>query len=297
MDNDIMKKAFGKNFHFDNNFWFDPIDAGIINVHQIGELCCEPGYIVEEHQQTVYEVTYVVSGSGYSYIDGDKIRLSEGTVLINSPGHVHAIEADSNDILRYTYMGFVFNEPLDADREILKKAFAVPWRAADGKTELLLPFMRCMDEFHSKAALSMDMVKNYCQQIVILAARSFLDSARVEHHSVGTRSAGAAVYSIIRYVENNIMDIVSVRDVSEKLGYSYTYISHLFKERTGTTLQNYITYKKIENSIQLLNYGDLSVTKIAEMLHYESVQSFSKAFSRVMGVTPTKYINSTDKRR
>ena len=95
---------------------------------------------------------------------------------------------------------------------------------------------------------------------------------------------------MIRYVEQNVCDISSIQDLAKTLGYNYTYLSHFFKAKTGTTLQKYITYKKLEKALQLLKYGELKPTQIAEKLNYESVQSFSKAFRRVMGFTPTKYM-------
>ena len=42
--------------------------------------------------------------------------------------------------------------------------------------------------------------------------------------------------------------------------------------------------------MQLLRYGGLTATQVAAMLNYESVQTFSKSFRRIMGVTPTQYV-------
>lgn len=108
--------------------------------------------------------------------------------------------------------------------------------------------------------------------------------------SRANRSVSAEVYKIIQYVDKNIETIGGVREIAQAMGYNYTYLSHVFSRVTGVTLQKYISQKKIERARQLLRYDDYTVTKVAEILNYESLQSFSKAFRRVMGVTPTVYL-------
>lgn len=49
--------------------------------------------------------------------------------------------------------------------------------------------------------------------------------------------------------------------------------------------------KKIEKSCELIQENKLSMTDIALMLNYESLQSFSKAFKSVMSISPTQYKN------
>ena len=77
--------------------------------------------------------------------------------------------------------------------------------------------------------------------------------------------------------------------MAKELGYSYNYLSHLFRRKTGMTIQAYVTQKKIEQSTKLLSDEQYSITEIATMLNYDCIQSFSKAFRRAMGVSPTEY--------
>ena len=292
MGRENYEARFGRFFYFEKNLWDAPLRLGFLDLYQIGELCCEPGYEIKAHPQTVYEITYVIAGHGVSCTDGEVIPIRAGDVLINAPDHVHALKADEQDILRYNFIGFRFNETAGEEYHHLIEQYREPWRLSATGGEILLPFMRCMDELYSQSEYSRDMIRNYCEQIVILAVRQWLNVKAGDTYSSGRTSAASATYRIIRYVEDNLYQLGSIQEIADQLGYSYTYVSHLFRERTGTTLQNYIAYKKIENAVQLLRYGGLSATQVASMLGYESVQSFSKSFRRVMGVTPTHYLNS-----
>lgn len=288
-----LPEDFGKHFLFDNGFWGAPLRCGFINLYQIGEICCEPGYQIEEHLQHVNEITYVISGSGYAYVDGERISLAEGDIMINTTNHRHSIEAGSSNLLRFTYMGFKFNNAANTDEFIkLKDIYSdKPYQIARDEHNLLYPFIRCIDEMYMQRSNSFLMIKNYCEQIVTLAARAFegvksVPSGRIVDPGI----VSSNVYYVIRYIEEHICDINSIKELAEILGFNHTYLSHFFKEKTGITLQRYISYKKTEKALHFLKYGDLSVTQISERLGYESSQSFSKAFRRVMGYSPTQYV-------
>ena len=90
-------------------------------------------------------------------------------------------------------------------------------------------------------------------------------------------------------MDNNFYSFPSIRDISRDLGYSESHISHSFREKMGITLREYICRKKVEASLDFLGAGRYTVTQIAQMLNYSSLQSFSKAFQRIVGCSPTEY--------
>ena len=77
--------------------------------------------------------------------------------------------------------------------------------------------------------------------------------------------------------------------MAKDLGYCDSYISRIFKEKMGTTLQAYITLKKMEKAKEMIRRGDITITEIALKLHFESLQSFSKSFRRTVGMSPMEY--------
>ena len=73
----------------------------------------------------------------------------------------------------------------------------------------------------------------------------------------------------------------------EKLDYDYNYLSNLFSEVKGTTIEHFIIAHKIERAKELLIYNELSLTEIAEKLHYSNVAHLSNQFKKVTGLTPS----------
>ena len=85
--------------------------------------------------------------------------------------------------------------------------------------------------------------------------------------------------------------------ISEKLGYDYTYLSNIFSEVKGITIQQFIIIHKIERVKELLIYDELNLTEISYKLHYSSVAHLSNQFKKITGLTPTYYKHLKMKRR
>jgi AraC-like DNA-binding protein len=75
--------------------------------------------------------------------------------------------------------------------------------------------------------------------------------------------------------------------ISEKLGYDYTYLSNIFSEVKGITIQQYIIINKIEKVKEMLLYDELNLTEISYKLHYSSVAHLSNQFKKVTGLSPS----------
>lgn len=84
--------------------------------------------------------------------------------------------------------------------------------------------------------------------------------------------------------------------LSEKLNHNYTYLSNLFSEVKGTTIEKYYLAHKIEKVKELLAYDELNLTEIAYKLHYSSVAHLSNQFKKMTGLTPSHFKNLKHKR-
>ncbi len=84
--------------------------------------------------------------------------------------------------------------------------------------------------------------------------------------------------------------------ISAKLNYDYTYLSNIFSEVKGITIQQFIISHKIERAKELILYDELNLTEISEKLHYSSVAHLSNQFKKVTGLSPSYYKKLREKR-
>jgi AraC-like DNA-binding protein len=85
--------------------------------------------------------------------------------------------------------------------------------------------------------------------------------------------------------------------LSQQLNHDYTYLSNLFSEVQGTTIEQFIISHKTERIKELIIYGELNITEIAWKMNYSSVAHLSSQFKKVTGLSPSHFKKLKDKRR
>lgn len=96
------------------------------------------------------------------------------------------------------------------------------------------------------------------------------------------------------YLNKNYMRDMNITDVADHLNISYSYLSKIFRTRTGVTLTDYLNNIRIEKSKEYLTNTFLSIAEIAEKIGYNNTQSFQRFFKKYLNLTPGDYrkINS-----
>lgn len=77
--------------------------------------------------------------------------------------------------------------------------------------------------------------------------------------------------------------------LSEQLGSDYSALSKLFSENTGMTIEKFFILQKTERIKELLFYGEMSLSEIADMMNYSSVAYLSTQFKNITGITPSQF--------
>lgn len=96
------------------------------------------------------------------------------------------------------------------------------------------------------------------------------------------------IIELVHYNNNELK--VNLSDyLSDKLNHDYNYISNLFSEIEGTTIEKYFIAQKIEKVKELLVYDELTLNEIAFQLNYSSTAHLSNQFKKVTGLTPSYF--------
>lgn len=106
---------------------------------------------------------------------------------------------------------------------------------------------------------------------------------------------------IIEKIKTLIVDLVHQQGVelktnlsdylSSQLHHDYSYLSNLFSEVEGTTIEKFFISQKIERVKELLVYDELTLSEIAFQMNYSSVAHLSNQFKKVTGLTPSHFKN------
>jgi AraC-like DNA-binding protein len=134
-----------------------------------------------------------------------------------------------------------------------------------------------------------------------------LDSLGVALKMTGLELMGDNKKILVEKIKTIIIELIHFSDeqikinlsdyLSEKLNHNYTYLSNLFSEVKGTTIEQFYLANKIEKVKELLVYDELNLSEIAWKLHYSSVSHLSNQFKKMTGLTPSQFKNLKIKRR
>lgn len=98
------------------------------------------------------------------------------------------------------------------------------------------------------------------------------------------------IIELLRYTDNRSAQNSNVSVfIADRMHSDYSALSKLFSAETGMTIEKYVIAQKIELVKELISYGELSLTEIANRLNYSSVAYLSAQFKNVVGVTPSQY--------
>ena len=96
------------------------------------------------------------------------------------------------------------------------------------------------------------------------------------------------VDAILSYLNNNIQYPISIGDLSRQFFISESYICRIFKSATGTTINKYMTARRISIAKSLLAEG-VGVSEVCEKCGFSDYSNFLKAFTKSVGISPKKY--------
>lgn len=293
-----MDKA-GKIYHFDRDYGLTRPQFGDIILYQIGELYSEVGFSDGSHQQWCYEITYIESGVGTILSNGRTCEVHAGDVIITGKNSVHDIHAEPDGRLRFLYLGFDVTEEAKKDPQMAEmlsyfdSAKDVCISDRFGVGDLM---HKLLQEFYSEYTGFEEAVEAYLKLILLMTYRNANPAVRKNSLGYDTEeSIGATVYRVIRYVDDHLFAIDSIRSIANDLNYNYSYLSFMFKKHTGITLQKYITNKKMERAQSMLLERGQSIAQVASTLGYKNTQSFSKAFNNVFNMSPSVFMKQEKK--
>lgn len=104
------------------------------------------------------------------------------------------------------------------------------------------------------------------------------------------------IITLVHHTNDEISTNLSTY-ISSQLLQDYNYLSNLFSEVEGTTIEKYFIAQKIEKVKELLVYDEMTLSEIAYELGYSSVAYLSTQFKKVTGLTPSYFKTLKENKR
>lgn len=140
-----------------------------------------------------------------------------------------------------------------------------------------------------------DAIKRVCARLDERAGRVLTDGLFYENArpvlpaSDNRRNEDRLVQEVNEYIADNYCSRIALADMARTLHINKSYLSHIYKEKTGKNIFDVINEKRLEAAKKLIRQTDLRLNEIALRVGFDDAAYFSRFFRKYTGMSPKDY--------
>lgn len=234
-----------------------------------------------------YILLYCIDGEGYIEIDKKEYILKPNTYIIipkSTPHHYYANKSDPWSIYWVHFGGDHAN-----------LLFSRYTRESELEVQSIPYYEHLIQSFDLIFSL---LENNYSQRNLELTNILFLEFISSFIYSLELYPSCYStdhINSSIEFMKENLDQSFGIQELADRLFYSVSHYSDLFRKKTGFSPMRYFNQLKIQKSCQYLYFTDMSIKEICVKVGIEDPYYFSRMFKKLMGLSPTSYRNTHKK--
>ncbi len=246
-------------------------------------------YVSKKHWHNELEIAFVLSGSLFINIDDIMYEILEGETFIISRGTVHYYiepEGESKVCIVKLPLDFIAGFSKDTKEYFLKFY----------KDVLLIKRDEVIrDIFHTVLSIpdrKDGIIKESLLVAKIIEATVFLfECPDMVKKRIVTKSNNDSeiMERMLSYLDEHMNEKITLTEISAHLGFSESYCSKYIKKKTKMNFLEYLNNARILRAEEILRTTDTSITEIAYMTGFTSIQSFNRVFKSLCEVSPSEY--------
>lgn len=238
-----------------------------------------------------YEFYIFLEGKASYYINNREYLLTTGDSLLVQPGTVHTVI--SNDSVPYGRIVVHFNN--DFMQNIRNKSRTVDQQLKSCINNLYKLSQKEISQISVLVDMAFTESKNLIEETSDIKMNDFYELMLIDVLRYYSDRAPKSSYmpelmiDAFNYIDTAFSDSsLSIERISDHLGVSRSTLSHTFQEYCGDSVWQYVIYRRLANAQELLLRG-YSVTDACYECGFTNYSNFIKAFTRIYGMTPSRY--------
>ncbi len=258
------------------------------------EMNVEPHNVSHCHPQC--EIYLFVSGEAEFKVAEHSYKMNHGDVLVIEGGEHHSFQVNPN----CDYERYVVEIDLDLIPELkgtrpLKGCFNKSLHAIhlSAKAVRETPIVKIFKSIEKACTSPRNRFTNHLVfgdivRLVSEVNRCFEEEANPQAEIKGNSKYDEALNLAIEYIKENMNRKITVDDLCDQIHFSRSYFQHIFKERTGLSITDYILRQKMTSARYMLQNG-IPLNEVADALGYKYYSLFSTHYKRFFGVSPKNH--------
>lgn len=244
------------------------------------------------------ECLVVINGSLEACVNGKIYKLSKDDIIFFNSNEGHATLAKERETIALV---FHFSPKIlnafakNIDRYFWQGATDDLTRNSDYAREIRKSIVNIITSFEDDS-LEKIMMRSLASDEVVL--NSLLHFAEKEVRSKSEKfgaDSDEAMRKIIKYLDENYREKISLQDLADLVGYHPNYTSEIVSKNLGISFTEYLQRKRLSNATKDLKQSEKKISDIAFDHGFSNVRSFNNAFRESFGRSPSEYRESLDK--
>lgn len=243
------------------------------------------------HFHNVYELYYFIDGDVDYLVEGKQYHLEPNSILLLSPYMLHGIRTNTHA----TYKRFAIHfhpELIGLER----RTFLLQAFTGENEENMRAVYYTNVQDFslyhycqalihcrEQESSLAKKLIPVYLEGLLAQLTLMYRSLKREEEPV----ALSATVLDITAYIGTHLSEPLTLESISKRFFISKNHLNRLFRRIIGTTVYDYIVYKRIGYAQQLLDQG-VSASEAALQIGFGDYSSFYRAYKRVTGHSPKK---------
>lgn len=236
------------------------------------------------HLHRDLELVCMLEGDTVAYADSERYELHAGDIFLTFPNQVHFYE--SHGVEKY-FLGIIKPDIMPDLMEVF--TMGVPESAVirgAAKLPRISQLLEQLAQACARNAPQHEYTHTLRRGYLLALFSELLSMMTISKLTVGD---SGALRSIVSFCAQNFTEDLSLSLLEEKLHLNKYYISHLFSEKLGLRFNDYVNSLRISEACRYLLNSDHSVTEISEIVGFNTLRTFNRAFIKQIGVSPSEY--------
>lgn len=254
----------------------------------------------EGESHNFWEMVYVDSGEVEISANKSYISLKQGDIIFHKPNEFHTLKANKKTAANVFVISFVCSS--ESMKFFKGKTLQLPSNLKRYISIIIEEYTQTFDAMSVKDTKlkikenppigGQQMIRTHLEQLLIMLIRNEQESRQLRIFPSKESMENHLVSQMIHIIDENLYSKISVEQICNKLNYSRTYLSKIFKKSSGYTILEYILMRKIQEAKKLIREEKYNFTQISDILNFDNPHYFSSVFKRITNMTPSNYKNS-----
>lgn len=230
-----------------------------------------------------HQLIYCIRGGGILQIANDMVPFVQNQYCIIPQGFTFKIQTGGTDpSIFYTCK---FN---GEKSKIMEKDFTVVRDLIPSVNNLVSNRIMLFDELFGNLTKGRHFENNpYINLCFGHFLATFIYASRTSDDIMAEQNPG--ISQAVQFMEQNLGSKLSLDEIADEAGYSPSYLTTLFRKKTGYSPSSYFAHLKITKACEYLDFSKLKIKEISFKLGYSDPYYFSKDFQKKMGISPRNY--------